>query len=130
MAKSMKKSSNMRGLAPGELIHIGEKKTDKIKVTLIDYNEQDFQEKEITNIEECFPFKDKKTVTWINIDGLHDIETIEKIGNCYDIHPLVLEHILNTDQRPKIEDYESYIFFVIKMLYLDEKTNEIMDYWF
>jgi len=125
MVKLMKKSSKMRGLAPGELIHIGEKKTDKIKVTLIDYNEQNFQEKEITNIEECFPFKDIKTVTWINIDGLHDIGTIEKIGNCYDIHPLVLEDILNTDQRPKIEDFESYIFFVLKMLYLDEKTNEI-----
>jgi len=125
MTKLIKKSSKMWGLAPGELIHIGEKKTDRIRITVIDYDEKNFQEREISNVEECFPFKEKKTVTWINIDGLHDVETIEKIGKCYDIHPLVLEDILNTDQRPKIEDFESYIFFVIKMLYLDEKTHEI-----
>jgi len=125
MAKLIKKSSKMQGLAPGELIHIGEKKTDKIRITVIDYDEKNFQEREIKNVEECFPFKDKKTVTWINIDGLHDIAVIEKIGKCYDIHPLILEDIVNTDQRPKIEDFESYVFFVLKMLYLEEKTHKI-----
>jgi len=125
MPKIIKKSSKMRGLAPGELIHIGERKTEKIRITVIDYDEKNFQEREISNVEECFPFKDKKTVTWVNIDGLHDVETIDKIGKCYDIHPLILEDIVNTDQRPKIEDFENYIFFVLKMLYLDEKTHEI-----
>jgi len=125
MPRIIKKSSKMWGLAPGELIHIGEKKTDKVRITVIDYSEENLQEREISKVEECFQFKDKKTVTWINIDGLHDIETIEKIGKCYDLHPLVLEDILNTDQRPKIEDFEKYIFFVLKMLYLKEKTHEI-----
>jgi magnesium transporter len=115
----------MKGLPPGELIHIGEKKTEKVKITVIDYSPDKFQEKEVKKAEDCFPFKRKPTVTWINIDGLHQIDVIEKLGECFEIHPLVQEDILNTDQRPKIEDFEKYIFIVLKMLYTDEKTHEI-----
>ena len=125
MARFVKKSSKMKGLPPGELIHIGERKTEKVKITVIDYSTDKFQEKEIKKAEDCFPFKRKPTITWINIDGLHQIDVIEKIGECFEIHPLVLEDILNTDQRPKIEDFEKYIFIVLKMLYTDEKTHEI-----
>jgi len=125
MPRLIKKFSKSKGLAPGSLIHIGEKKTEKIRITVIDYDEKNFEEKEIKNIEECFPFKKKPSVTWINIDGLHEIEVIEKIGNYFEIHPLVLEDILNTDQRPKMEDFDKSLFFVIKMLYVDEKEHEI-----
>jgi magnesium transporter len=121
MPRLIKKVSKSKGLAPGSLIHIGEKKTDKVRISIIDYDEKKVEEKEVKNIEECFPFKKKHTTTWINIDGLHEIDVIEKIGNYFEIHPLVLEDILNTDQRPKIEDFEKYIFFVLKMLYTDEK---------
>ncbi|MFB0509709.1 MAG: magnesium/cobalt transporter CorA, partial [bacterium] len=76
-------------------------------------------------IEECFPFKDKPTVTWINIDGIHKVEVIEKIGNCFNLHPLILEDILNTGQRPKIEDFGEHIFLVLKMLYYLEKEITI-----
>jgi len=125
MPRLIKKSSKSRGLAPGSLVHIGEKKTEKIRIIVIDYDEKKVEEKEIKNIEECFPFKKKPTTTWINIDGLHEIDIIEKIGNCFEIHPLVLEDILNTDQRPKMEDFDKYIFFVSKMLYVEEKKQEI-----
>jgi len=125
MTRLIKKSSKARGLPPGFLIHIGDKKTEKIRISIIDYNEKEIEEKEIKNIEECFSFKKKSTITWINIDGLHDIDLIEKLGNHFEIHPLVLEDILNTDQRPKMEDFEKYIFFVLKMLYVDEKKQEI-----
>ena len=119
------KRSNKVGLPPGTLVHVGEKRTEKVRITIIDYDEKEFQEKEAEAVEECFPFKDEPTVTWINIDGIHDIETIEKIGKHFDIHPLILEDILNTAQRPKMEDFGDYIFIVFKMLYFDEHEKEI-----
>jgi len=125
MTRFIKKSSRTRGLPPGELVHIGERKAEKIRITIIDYDEENFQEKEAKTVEECFSFKEKPTVTWINVDGLHEIEVIEKLGKHFDVHPLVLEDILNTDQRPKIEDFEHYIFLALKMIYHDEKKQEI-----
>ncbi len=124
MGRLIKRRSKKAGLVPGVLVHIGEKKTEKVRIRLIDYDESVFQEKEFEKIEECFPFKNKPTITWINIDGLHDTLLIEKLGKCFDLHPLILEDILNTGQRPKIEDFEKYIFIVVKMIYYDETENE------
>ena len=124
MRSLIKKRSKKKGLAPGTLVYIGEQKIDQIRITLIDYDKKGFQEKKIENIEECFPFKDKPTITWINIDGLHDTCIIEKIGKHFDLHPLVLEDILNTGQRPKFEDLDKYIFVVGKMMYYDDQENE------
>jgi len=126
MPKFIKKRSKKAGLPPGTLIHIGERKTEKIKITIMDYDETQFQVRETETLEECYPFKDRPTIIWINIDGIHEIETLEKLGDCFDLHPLTLEDILNTDQRPKIEDYGEYIFIVLKMLYPDDDTDEIL----
>jgi magnesium transporter len=126
MQKLIKKRSRKAGLPPGTLVHIGEKKADTPKITVMDYDETHFQEKEIKTIEECFILKDTPTVTWINIDGLHQVEILEKLGGCYGFHPLVLEDILNTDQRPKVEDYGEYIYIVLKMLDQNNKSNEIL----
>lgn len=92
----------------------------------MDYDETQFQVRETETLEECYPFKDRPTIIWINIDGIHEIETLEKLGDCFGLHPLTLEDILNTDQRPKIEDYGEYIFIVLKMLYPDDDTGEIL----
>jgi magnesium transporter len=124
--KFIKKMSKKAGLTPGTLVHIGKKKIEKARIRIIDYDESQFEEKEIKKIEECFPFKDKPTVTWINIDGLHQVDIIEKIGKCFDVHPLVLEDIVNTGQRPKMEDFDNYIFVVLKMLYWDEEKSEVI----
>ena len=105
-------------------MYVGEKKIDRVRIRIIDYDEAQFQEKEAKTVEECFPFKDKPTVTWINIDGVHQVDIIEKIGNHFNIHPLVSEDIVNTGQRPKMEDFVNYIFVILKMLYYDEKINE------
>jgi magnesium transporter len=126
MPKNIKRNiQKTRGLPPGSLIHIGEKKTETVKISLMDYRLNNFEEKEIKKIEECFSLKRKPSVTWINIDGLHEVDIIEKLGKCFEIHPLVLEDILNTDQRPKMEDFDKYIFFILKMLYIDETTQKI-----
>jgi magnesium transporter len=129
MAKSRKRISHRVraqekvGLPPGTLVHIGERRTEKAEITVIDYDEKNFQEKEAVKVEECFPFKDKPMVTWININGLQEVGIIEKIGVHFGIHPLVLEDILHTGQRPKAEDLGDYLFIVLRMLYHDEREN-------
>ena len=125
MLRLFRKSTKKAGLAPGTLVHIGEKKVGKVRITVIDYDAEQFQEKEVETIEECFPFRDTPTITWINIDGIHEVQIIEKIGKHFNIHPLILEDILNTGQRPKMEDFEDYIFLVVKMFYYDERDSEI-----
>lgn len=125
MPRLTKRRSKKSGLPPGTLVHIGEKKAEQVKISIIGYDETQFQEKEAKTVEECFPFKDKPTVTWINIDGLHDVEVIEKIGKHFGFHPLLLEDILNTEQRPKMEDFEDHLFVVLKMLYYDQEEREI-----
>jgi magnesium transporter len=126
MSRLFKKVAKKKiGLPPGTLVHVGEKKAEKVRIRIIDYDEAQFEEKEAKTVEECFPFKDTPTVTWINIDGLHDIEIIEKIGKHFGLHPLLLEDILNTEQRPKMEDHEDSLFIVLKMLYYDEEKHDI-----
>jgi magnesium transporter len=122
----MKKiGSKKAGLSPGTLIHIGDKKIEKIKITLTEYNSEQVEEKELDRVEASFPFKDAPTVTWLNIDGLHDTDIIENIGKIFNIHPLVLEDIVNTGQRPKLEDYEDYLYVVFKMLFFDKDENMV-----
>ncbi|MGB2629937.1 MAG: magnesium/cobalt transporter CorA, partial [Candidatus Omnitrophota bacterium] len=125
MTRLIKKISETAGLAPGALVHVGKARTAKTRITIIDYDELQFQEKEAKTIEECFPFKDTPTVTWVNIDGVHELDIIEKIGKQFDLHPLTLEDIVNTGQRPKFEDFEKYVFVVLKMLYQEEGDDGI-----
>jgi magnesium transporter len=125
MPRYAHKRSRKSGLSPGSLIHIGEKKTERTKITIIDYDERTFQEKEAKTVEECFPFKETATVTWINIDGVHDSEVIGKIGGHFGLHPLILEDIMNTAQRPKMEDMGGHIFIVLRMISFEGKKKGV-----
>jgi magnesium transporter len=125
MAKNTQRRSRKAGLPPGSLVHVGEKKTERTKITIMDYDEQNFQEKEEKTVEECFAFKETATVTWINIDGVHDSEVVGKLGTHFGVHPLILEDIMTTQQRPKMEDMGDYIFIVLRMLSLSEKKKEV-----
>ena len=113
---SVRKRSKKAGLPPGSLVHVGERKAERVRITVLDYNEAGVEEREARTVEECFPFRDKPTVTWINVDGIHDTSVIETLGAHYGIHPLILEDILNTNQRPKMEDMGDYIYIVLKTL--------------
>lgn len=124
-SKFIKRSSKKAGMAPGTLVHIGERKIEETKITLINYDQTQLEEKQLDNIEDTFHYKDTPPITWINIDGLHEVEIIEKIGQYFGIHPLTLEDIVNTGQRPKFEEFENYIFVVFKMLRIDEATHHI-----
>ena len=112
-------------MQPGSLIYTGRKKTTRVKINLIQYNKESFSEKIVSEINHCFPVSETFTVSWIDIKALHDLKTIEMTGKLFDIHALVLEDILNTDQRPKIEFFDKNIFVVLKMLSWNEKEDRI-----
>ncbi len=125
MSKLFGRRSLKAGLPPGTLMHVGAEKLEKVKITVLDYDEQHFEEKETESIDDCAPFRDKPTVTWINIDGIHSVDIIQKVGDRFGIHPLVLEDILHTGQRPKIEDFGDYVYVVLNMLYRGNDESEI-----
>ncbi|AKB29207.1 Magnesium and cobalt transport protein CorA [Methanosarcina siciliae T4/M] len=115
------------GLAPGTLVHVGEKKAEKVTIRVWIYNDEELIEKELQTIDECQALKNQPGMKlWINVDGLDRTEVIEKLGSCFEIHPLTLEDILNAGQRPKTEDYDSYIYTVLKMMLLDTEKEEIV----
>jgi magnesium transporter len=110
------------GSAPGKLIHVGKKRVSKVQVSTIDYGRNTVKEINDVPIGSLASYTNSSTVTWINIVGLHDTEAIKKIGEQFDLHPLLLEDVVNTEQRPKQEDYEENLFVVLKMfLYNAEK---------
>ncbi len=114
------------GQVPGALVYTGNKSGNKLHIQSFDYNKDTVEETVLLNTEDAVPVKDTESVTWININGLHHIGEIEKIGKQYNLHPLVLEDIVNTTQRPKIDEYDNYLFVVLKMLYYD-KNEEIIN---
>lgn len=114
------------GMKPGEIVHVGERKLDEIRIRVIDFDAEKLEEKELESIDQCLEFRSKDTVTWINIDGLHDTEAISRLGRDFKLSPLVLEDIVNTQQSPKIEEFDNYIFIVTKMIYFDNETENIV----
>ncbi|TFH22348.1 magnesium/cobalt transporter CorA [Candidatus Bathyarchaeota archaeon] len=124
MRKLMSRRSQKAGLPPGTIVHVGEKRHECVKLSVINYDSANFQEKGVNTIEEALSFKDKSSVTWLNINGVHQSEIIEEVGKHFGIHPLVLEDIANTGQRPKMEDFEDYIYVVLRMLSFDSEENE------
>jgi magnesium transporter len=125
MSLLLKKSSKKAGHSPGSLVHIGDRKAETIKITLMNYDADNLLEKQLPVVEDSFPYRDTPPVSWINVDGLHEIDVIEKIGMHFGIHPLVLEDILNTGQRTKAEEFENYLYIVLKMLVYDETVEHI-----
>lgn len=114
---------NKLGAPPGTLVYYGEDQTDKVKITLIEYSEKEFIEKDFYNFSECVDHVDPSMVRWINVDGVHDVELVEKIGKHFNIHPLTLEDVVNTNQRAKFEDYDNYVVAIMKMIYYDTEMH-------
>ncbi len=127
MARFLKKRHQSKGQSPGSLIFIGQKKTDSVQIRVIDYDAGSLKERELSGIKDGLHFKKTDTVTWLNINGLHDTEIIKDVGQAFDMHPLVMEDILNTGQRPKIEEFEHYIFIVLKMIRYDGNSGMIIN---
>ncbi|MDP2964301.1 MAG: magnesium and cobalt transport protein CorA, partial [Sulfurimicrobium sp.] len=122
---ALKKRSKKAGFPPGTLMHIGDQITDVMKAVALDYDAQGCGETVLSDYAQCMALRGKPTVTWVDIEGVHDIQALEKIGHCFGLHPLVMEDILNTDQRPKIEDYGDYLYIVLRMLTNGSESGEI-----
>lgn len=111
------------GIPPGTLVYTGDSKAERIKISLIEYNENEFIEQEFYDLSECISHVKPHLVKWINVEGIHKTEVIEKIGKLYNIHPLTLEDIVHVDQRPKFEDYDNYVVAIMKMISYDTKVH-------
>jgi magnesium transporter len=118
MSRSLRKFARKAGMPPGSLIYLGDKEPQPAKITIIHYSDTDYVETEFDAFTECLPMADRTGVTWIKVNGLQQVKNLEKLGECFQIHPLVLEDILDLEQRPKIEDYENYLYIALKTINL------------
>ena len=123
MSESFSFASDKSGLPPGTLVHVGEVHPHEHMISVLHYNETTLKKHPINSIKELLPYKASDAITWVIIDGLKDTSIIEAIGHYFDIHPLVLEDILNTHQRPKFEEFDDYLYIVIKAISL--QSNKI-----
>jgi len=119
------KRSKKAGFPPGTLVHLGERLAEHATITVTGYDETRSVERTITDIAELESFLKTYAVTWVNVDGLHDVNIIEQLGNRFHLHPLVMEDILNTTQRPKAEDLEDYLFVVVRALQFGEENTDV-----
>ncbi|MES2628783.1 MAG: magnesium/cobalt transporter CorA [Bacteroidota bacterium] len=126
MAHHRTDSSVKKGMSPGSLIFVGNQKMAEPYYELISFGKDDFNgmaSRDLAEIEAAIP---DDRYYWLNIEGLHDVEVIRHLGARYDVHPLVLEDILNTEQRPKVEDYGDYLFICLKMIWKAPGSKEII----
>jgi len=121
----MKKISRKTGLQPGSLVYTGRKKSTRVKINLIQYSKESHSEKVVSEIQHGVPSGDTYTVNWIDIKALSDLNTIEMTGKLFDIHPLLLEDLLNLEQRPKIEFTPKSFFVVMKMISYNSREDKI-----
>jgi len=124
--KLVQKRSRKTGLPPGTLVHIGEKKTDKVAITAFSYAGARCDEYQVLSLDELAPPADE-SVTWVNVSGVHRTDILESCGKQFQLHSLLLEDIANTDQRPKLDDYETCLFLVLKMLSVTERQDIVVE---
>ena len=124
--KLVQKRSKKTGLPPGTLVHIGERKSETVTITVFRYNTMGCEEYQAEQVGQLSPPGDD-SVIWINVGGVHRLEVVETLGKQFSLHPLLLEDVANTDQRPKLDDYETYIFLVMKMLSLTNRHEIVVE---
>lgn len=123
--KIAEKRARKAGQPPGSLIYLEEESKAEIKISYIDYDTDNYQENEVTELAECEKLKESDTVSWINVIGLSDVEKIEALCNIFNIHPLVQEDIIHVHQRPKMEEHKDSLYVVLKMLNYNEQEADI-----
>ena len=117
--------SGKSGLEPGTPVYIGETRSENTSIQVICYNKDLYEVHDDIDIDGLKQLRDKNGISWINVIGVHDVEILRQIGEIFDIHPLTVEDIANTSQRPKFEDYHEYLFCVLNMIQYDEKDKEL-----
>ncbi|RJQ53454.1 MAG: magnesium and cobalt transport protein CorA [Desulfobacteraceae bacterium] len=125
MPKSTKKKQIKPRGSPGTLVFTGERRVDTVRVDVIEYSETALNEQSNVSVNQCGKLAKAPGVTWINVNGIHDMDLIEGLGKCLDLHSLTLEDIVNISQRPKTEEFPSYIYIVLKMVAYNEAENQV-----
>lgn len=105
------------GAQPGSLIHVGKERSESVSISVIDYSEASYEKQEDVSLDQLTQYRDTDSVSWLNVEGIHDPDVIREIGKAFQIHPLIQEDIMNTHQRPKVEETEEGVFVVMKMIY-------------
>ncbi len=126
MARFFTKREQTKGLAPGSLVFVGTQKMDEVRIRVVDYDEKRLTEKDVSDIAGVAKGKRTASVTWVNVYGVHDSEVIKRIGNSFDLHPLLLEDVMNTGQRPKLEEFDNCLFLVLKMLRYGKELQSVV----
>ncbi|MBC3759618.1 magnesium/cobalt transporter CorA [Hyunsoonleella sp. SJ7] len=121
------RSKKKLGQIPGSVVYTGERSKEKLLIETFDYTKADCTEKLLASVQESFEYKNTESVTWINLNGLNHVKDIQALGQHYELHPLVMEDIVNIAQRPKIDEYENYLFVVLKMVYYDKSKNIVSE---
>jgi magnesium transporter len=125
MARYLKTKKEEIGLSPYALHFRGEKKSEKVILRVIDYDEYNLDELSLGSIDEVIKFHTTKSTSWFNVDGLHDENIMQEISNAFDLEPTILADVMNTHARPKIHEYDNCIYISVKMLQYDEVLNYI-----
>lgn len=114
------------GLSPGTLVHVGDQKVDRPGFSFFDYDPGQVEFDMDVSLEQCIRLKDTSSVSWVNLNGIHDLSLMESIRQGFGIHPLAMEDILNTNHRPKFENCGDYNLVILKMLSFSEELNQIV----
>ncbi len=122
---STKKRSKKTGLPPGSIVHIGNEKKHAVTMASIRFGAEKITEEKILSIDEISATPPSLETQWLHIDGIHDTALIDTLGKKLSIHSLILEDIVNTEQRPKFDNTPPFFYVVAKMLTFDDKTGKI-----
>ena len=114
------------GLPPGSVVFVGEERTEQVAFSVLEYGPGHLVETDRESVDEVLKYRDTTPVTWINISGVHDESVIQTVGDHYHVHPLILEDIAHTGQRPKLEVQDDYLYLVMKMLYFEDDRDEVL----
>ena len=123
MPRFIKFKTASKGKVAGSLILIGKQKQDIVRIRVLSYDKDILEETECKTFDEAYNFIDPERMTWINIDGLHDPDVISHIGSRFDVSSLLLEDIMNTDHRPKFEEFEDHLYVTLKLLMFDKEEE-------
>ncbi len=125
MNLTVKGSAQRYGQHPGSLIHVGPQRVEAIRIRFIDYDRKDLEERDVETVDECFPLRGRPTVSWINVDGLHDVALISRLAKEFGLHPLLVEDVVNPNQRAKVDDFGEQLYVVVKMLRWNEEARRV-----
>jgi len=126
LKRLLPKISHKAGKAPGTLMHIGKMRDEAVRIRVIDYTPERLDERELVSAEQCPAFHDTPSISWINFDGVHQLDILETVGGAFGLHPLVLEDVVNTAHRPKLEDFDDYLFMIMKMPGYDSASDTVV----